>query len=424
MPEPEEQLRVGVPAAGPGFRGALRNRDFRLLWAGQLGSEIGNGLVILALPWLVLDLTGSAFQLGVAYFFQFLPVLLFGIVGGVFVDRWDRRTTIVIANAIRGTGFLSIGIVYFFGGLTVHYLYFIIFLEATMANFFNPARAALVPNLVGPENLRSANSLVEVARHVGVLIAPPAGGVLVAVLGPAAIMFGNGIAFLIFGFAVFLIRWRPPVREVVPTAGLREATSRFLEQTGDGLSKIRRSRLLLVTVFLGFSLNLIVAPIQVLLPLFVRDIKGQEPPYFGALVGGLLLGLIIGSLSAPAIARAFGLGRVATMAVIILGGVIIVASWPPGLWAPVVAMVFAGTAIGTLNVAQMTMLQGATTDEERGRVSATYFTLTYGVRPFGFLFMGVMAGAADIRWLFVALGVVALIIGGVLVRSREVQETH
>src|SRR5688572_3994951 len=101
MTTPENAIRVDIPRPNPSFRGALASRDFALLFFGQLGSEIGNGLIQLALPLLVLTLTGSALQLGVAYFFQFLPMLIFGLIGGVFADRWDRRLTIVIVNLIR-----------------------------------------------------------------------------------------------------------------------------------------------------------------------------------------------------------------------------------------------------------------------------------------------------------------------------------
>src|SRR5262245_44182401 len=101
MTTPESAVAPAiVPAPDPSFRAVLANSDFRLLFFGQLGAGIGNGLVQLALPWLVLDLTGSAFQLGIAGFLQFLPTLLFGIAGGVFVDRWDRRMTIIVADVV------------------------------------------------------------------------------------------------------------------------------------------------------------------------------------------------------------------------------------------------------------------------------------------------------------------------------------
>ena len=421
---PGNILRVGIPGVGPSFRGALASRDFSLLFFGQLSSEIGNGLVQLALPWLVLQMTGSAFQLGVAYFIQFLPMLLFGIVGGVFVDRWDRRLTIFIVDGVRAIAFISVGAIYYFDALTVAHLYSVIFLEAALANFFNPTRAALMPNLVDEEHLRPPNSLMEVSRHIGFLAAPPAGGVMVALLGPAALMLVDGATFLISALAVLAIGWRQPRREQVQADGWLHAMTLVVSQTGEGLRPIMQSRLLQVAVLLGFSLNLIVAPIQVLLPLFVRDVKHADASYFGLLVGALLLGLIAGSLAAPANARRIGLGRLATYSVLALGVIICIAAWPPTLWPPVVAMALAGGAVGSLNVAQTTLLQGSTTDEERGRVSATYYTATLGVRPFSFLIIGAAAEVVDIRFLFVALGSLALAVGMALTKSDEVKAAH
>jgi MFS family permease len=167
-----------------------------------------------------------------------------------------------------------------------------------------------------------------------------------------------------------------------------------------------------------------VAPIQVLLPLFVLNVKQWDPSYFGLLVGGLLAGLIIGSLLAPTMSRRFGLGKMAITSVMGMGVVIAIASWLPTLWPPLGAMVIAGIAIGTLNMAQATMLQSATTDEERGRVSATFFTTNLGIRPFSFLIVGALAETIDIRLLFVALGVMTLALGVFLARLKEVREAQ
>ena len=420
MTTPENTIRLGIPSPGPSFRGALASRDFRLLFGGQLGSEIGNGFVQLALPWLILDLTGSAFQLGTAYFFQFLPMLLFGMLGGVFVDRWDRRITMVVVDAIRAFAFLSLAVIFYAGSLTAEYVYGVIFLESSLANLFNPARTALMPNLVKEEDLRPANSLMEVSRHIGFL-APPAGAVVISQLGPASIMLFDGFTFLLAGLAVFMIKWRQPARNLIQSEGFRHSIQLVGDQTRAGIAAIARERLLQVTLLLGFSLNLIVAPIQVLMPLFVRDVKGAGPEYFGLLVAALLVGLIIGSLSAPISSRRFGLGRLTIGATLVLGVMMCIASWPPTIWPPVIAMAVAGTAIGSLNVSQTTMLQSSTTDEERGRVSAFFYTFTLGVRPFGYLAMGALASAVDIRILFVALGAMAIGVGVILIRMPEVR---
>jgi MFS family permease len=420
---PEHASKIGA-TPGPSFRETLKNRDFTLLWIGQLGSEVGNGAIQIALPWMVLQLTGSAFQLGLAYFIQFMPMLLFGIIGGVFVDRWDRRMTMVVVDAMRSVAFLSVGIIYYLDGLLIEHLYLVIFLEASLATFFNPARAALMPNLVKPDDLRAANSLMEVARNLGFLIAPTAGSFLIALIGPAAIILGDGITFLVSGICVYLIKYRSPPRERVASKSFREVVSEVLVQTGEGMKAIGSKRLLQVAVFLGLALNMIVAPIQVLLPLFVREVKHGDASYFGILVGGLLLGLLAGSLLAPQLSRRIGLGKMAIGAVVSLGVVMSIAAWPPTIAPPLIAMIISGVAIGSLNVAQTTMLQGSTTDEERGRVSATYFTATQGLRPFGFLLVGALAEAVDIRLMFVALGLMAISVGIFLGRMQEVREAH
>jgi MFS family permease len=426
MPAAEDTLVADPPITKPSSEllTALRTRDFAFLFGGQLASEIGNGLVQLALPWLVLQLTHSAFQLGLAYFIEFLPMLLFGLIGGVFVDRWDRRLTIVIVDGIRALAFLSVGVIYYVGALTVVHLYVAIFLENALANFFNPARAALLPNLVPERSLRSANSLMEVSRHIGFLVAPPVGGVLVAILGPAALMLVDGVSFGISSIGVFWIKYRQPKVEAAAPMGFMQAVGGVVDETKDGLRRIRSTHLLRIAIILGVSLNLLIAPIQVLLPLFVRNVKHANADYFGLLVAGLLFGSITGALTAPANTRRFGLGRVTIAAVFALGLVITLASWPPTIWPPVAAMAIAGAALGTLNVAQTTLIQGATSDEERGRVSATYYTATLGVRPFGFLVIGALASAIDVRLLFVVSGVLALALAAALNRSEEVREAR
>ena len=422
MTTPENTLRVGIPSPGPSFRGALKSRDFSLLFIGQFTAAMGNGAVQLALPWLVLKLTNSALQLGLAYFFQFLPMLLFGVLGGVFADRWDRRLTMFATDMVRAVAFISVGAIYYFDALRVEHLFAVIFLESTMANFFNPARAALMPNLVNPDDLRAANSLMEVSRHIGMLIFPSVGGLLVALVGPAAILFVDGVTFLISAITVFMIEWRAPARTLEQAQDLAHSIRIVVQQTAEGLSSIARERLLQVSMLLGLSLNAVVAPIQLLLPLFVKEVKHAEADYFAVLVAFLLAGLITGSLVAPAVARRVGLGRMTIAAVCSVGLLIMIATWPPGLWPPALAMLLAGTCIGLLNVAQTTMLQAATRDEDRGRVSATYYTATLGIRPLAFLAMGAFAEMIDIRYLFVFLGLVALSVGAFLVRLPEVRD--
>ena len=391
---------------------------------GQFGSEAGNGLVQLALPFLVLEITGSAFQLAGAYVVQFLPWLLFGLVGGVLVDRWDRRVTIVVVEVVRAAAFLGVGTAFALdkGLLSVEFIYALIFLESSLQNFFKPARLALMPNLVKEDDLRAANSLMEVSRHVGFLVAPSAGLVLADFLGSSTIIVADGVTFLISGITVSLIRWRQPKREAARVDGWRRQLRLVLQETKEGIAVIRAVRLLQITLLLGFSLNLVVAPIQTLLPLFVIEIKHQTQAYLGLLAAGFISGLLVGSLVAPAVSRRVGLGRMTIASVLVLGTTIAVAAYLPTLWVPVVALVIAGVAIGSLNVGQINMLQTSTTDDERGRVSAAYYSATLGVRTLGYFSAGALVAPAGVQPLFVAFGVVVLCVGAFLTRIPEVRE--
>jgi MFS family permease len=417
------EVRVGIPSPGPSFRGALASRDFTLLWVGQFGSEVGNGLVQLALPLLVYELTGSAFQLASAYIFQFLPWLLFGLLGGVLVDRWDRRVTIIVVETVRAAAFLAVGIAFALNRdlLTVEMIYALIFMESSLQNFFNPARLALMPNLVRDEDLRAANSLMEVSRHIGFLIAPSAGVVLADYVGSSTIILADGVTFLISGVTVFFIKWRQPKRMLEQAAGWRDRVVLVARETREGISVILNVRILQVTILLGFVLNLVVAPIQTLLPLYVFDVKHQSLAYFGLLAAMFVTGLLLGSLGAPSVSQRMGLGRMTIASVLTLGATICIAAYLPTLIVPGAALIIAGIAIGLLNVSQVNMLQTSTTDEERGRVSAAYYSATLGVRTVGYFLAGVLVAPLGVQPLFVVFGVLVLAVGAVLYREPVVR---
>jgi MFS family permease len=127
-------------------------------------------------------------------------------------------------------------------------------------------------------------------------------------------------------------------------------------------------------------------------------------------------------LAAPSFARRLGLGRMTITSVIVLGGTISVAAYLPTLVVPMIALFVAGIAIGSLNVGQINMLQTSTTDEERGRVSAAYYSVTLGVRTVGYALAGALVAPLGIQPLFVLFGVIVLGVGALLTRIPEVRD--
>ena len=159
----------------------LRQRDFSLLWFGGVLSSTGDWLLFIALPFFIYERTGSALATGAMFAAETLPRLLFGSVAGVFVDRWDRKRTMIFADVSRAAILVLLLMVAAGGPLAL--IYAVVFVEASLSMLFIPAKNALVPNLVEERQLTAANSLNSMAEDVPTLIGPVLGGALFAVVG-------------------------------------------------------------------------------------------------------------------------------------------------------------------------------------------------------------------------------------------------
>src|SRR5690348_12008120 len=154
----------------------LRKRNFLLLWSGQFVSLCGDWLLFIALPFYIYQLTGSVIQLGISLLVELLPRILLGSVAGVFVDRWDRRRTMIVADILRAAVLLVMLLVHSAGLLWI--IYIALAVQAIVSQFFTPASMALIPKLVEEDKLIEANSLASFSEAATRLVGPPVGGFL------------------------------------------------------------------------------------------------------------------------------------------------------------------------------------------------------------------------------------------------------
>src|SRR5947199_2532511 len=157
------------------------NRDYMLLWSGQMVSNVGTQVSQLAFPLLILALTGSAAQAGFAGALRALPYLIFSLPAGALIDRWDRKRTMIICDAGRAISLASIPIAYALSDLTIVQLYLVSAIEGTLYVFFNIAEAACLPRVVPKEQLPAATAQNMATDGIMTLIGPPLGGALYAV---------------------------------------------------------------------------------------------------------------------------------------------------------------------------------------------------------------------------------------------------
>lgn len=358
----------------------LRQRSFALLWLGGLISQTGDWLLGIGLTVYVYFLTGSALATSLTLIAQFLPYLLLGSIAGVFVDRWDRRWTMIICNLLLAVGLLPLLAVHSKNELWI--VYAVQFFEACASQFVGPAENALIPNLVTEERLVSANTLNSMSSNVARLAGAALGGLLIGLLGLVGVVMLDAASFLFVCIMIWLIRMPPKTQTAEETPSTDAETSlmasckRIAGEWLEGLRPIFRQRVLLVLFIMIAAQSLGEGVFSVLLIVFVRKVLAGSAVDYGSLlsiqaVGSLLGGVIIGQVGkriAPA--RLLGICTVLFGLIDLL--IVDIPLFIPSLI--IVMILFALVGIpGTGGMVSFnTLLQTAVDDRLRGRVFGTF----------------------------------------------------
>ncbi|HID92775.1 MAG TPA: MFS transporter, partial [bacterium (Candidatus Stahlbacteria)] len=246
-----------------------RNRDFILLWLGQLVSETGNRVYSLALMWWALTATGSALKMGTVMAFWTIPFVVLGPVAGAWVDRHNRKVIIVGMDVVRGIIVVIVATLAFMNRLLLWHVYLAISFESIGTAFFMPAVTATIPNIVSKKDLTKANSLSQLVRSVVGVAGPALGGLLIAIVGIPAVFLINGISYLLSAGSETFIRVPPLTRKI-------EEQKHIIRETYAGFRFIKNDRMLFGLVSVSCILNFFAAPIIVLIPVLVKQILHLE----------------------------------------------------------------------------------------------------------------------------------------------------
>lgn len=278
----------------------LRNRDFALLWLGGLISLAGDWTLNIGLPIALYALTHSILVLSVALVVGMLPSVLFGSFAGVFVDRWDRRRTLIVSNLLLAALLLPLLLVR--SASLIWIVYPILFIESCLEQFTRPAQSALLPSLVGAEHVAPANSLLSVSSSIARLLGPALGGLIAAFFGLIGVALADGASFLLAAALIALIGWRAPVSATqAPTSTDEHPFTKGVREWLDGLGVILRERTLAL-IFAVITITSIGEGVMgVLFVVFVvtnlrgdaQDLGGMmSAQAVGGLIGGALCGLL------------------------------------------------------------------------------------------------------------------------------------
>jgi MFS family permease len=378
----------------------LRHRDFRFLWLAQSASVIGDRIVTVALALFVIDLTGSATDLGLVLAAQSLPMVAFLLIGGVWADRLPRQRVMIATDLVRFALHGLLAILIFSGSVQIWELVVIEALFGTAEAFFRPAATGVLPQTVPESEIQVANSMVAMFNNVAEFVGPALATVLVLGAGAGSAFALDAATFLLS--AVFLTRGRPRRREAARAASGAEPAVTVWGAIREGSAEVR-SRAWVWGTLAAFCAALFtgLAPWFVLGPVVAREQYGHVAVY-GFVAAALGLGTVAGAVLGAGWRPRYPM-RYAMMAILLwpLAALLYAAGVTLAIVVP--CTVIAGGGIALFDIWWQTALAERIPPDKLSRVSSYDWMVSLGLLPLGYVLAGPLAGA---------LGAVTVLIGG------------
>jgi MFS family permease len=401
---------------GRGFS-AVRHRNFRLYWIGQIVSLVGTWMQTVSQPWLVLLLGGTPIQLGAVLALQFAPSLALAPLGGVLADRIDKRRLLLLTQSVAALQALVLFALTVTGLIEIWHIMLLALALGFVNSLDMPVRQSFAADLVPREDLMNAITLNSTSFNLARVIGPAVAGITLALYGPAFNFAINAVSYL--GVLTALRRMDPAHMQQIARP---EQLATIRQSLGEGIRYAIRTPTVLWPLLLLGGMGTFALNYQTLLPLFARFTLQLNADGFGALFAAMGVGSLMGSL-----VLAY-LGPRRPLVGMMLGGAVVFAAFDAALgltrtplvaFAVIVAVGFSSMMmINTINV----IVQRSVPDELRGRVMALYVTVFAGATPIGGLFAGSVAQAwgppagfivgAAISTVFVGLVVWELVVLG------------
>jgi MFS family permease len=366
----------------PRIARALRHRDFRLFWTGNLLSNIGTWMQNIAQGWLVLQLTNSAFWLGVVGFAASFPILLFALIGGVIADHMNKRKLLMVTqSAMMVFAFIMAALAYF-KIINVHEIIFLALGTGIAMSLNTPTYQALVPQLVPREDLTNAIALNSAQFNMSRVLGPTLGGFAMALFGVAGNFFLNGLSFLAVLLALTRIRYIEPA---APQEG------HLWQKLKQGFIYVFRNPEMSSLVLLVAIGSLLAIPYLTFIPYFARDVLASDEPGLGILMACSGAGAFLGAITIASVTHMRRRGLFVVRAFVGFYAAIIAFTFSRNFYLSGLILTIAGYCMIISAATINSLLQHLAEDHMRGRVMSIYSTAFLGLPPIGCLIAGSMA---------------------------------
>jgi MFS family permease len=392
--------------------GILRERDFRLLWLGQSVSILGDQFYLVALPWLVLYLTGSALALGSVLLTATLARVAFQLLGGAISDMVSQRKMMVVSSAVRAVVCAVLSALVLSHQIRLWHLFIIVAVFGMADAFFSPALKAFIPAVVAKENLVAGNSLLNGSSLLAMFIGPSLAGLFIAMVGTGGAFIVDTGSFVFVMICLLLMRGHAPSVSD-PDQIIKKTTSpgsHLFRSIWEGLSYTWREptlrALLIITAVVEFAFA---GPFTVGLAALANIKFAGGATAFGAMLSALGAGLVIGTLAVNSLHKRFSFERTILWLTTGLGiGLTLLGLVPNVIWACAL-MVLIGTIAGYTQVLVSTWLQTKSEPQMRGRVMSVVMLSAYGLTPLSFVLTGALTQHISVSFMFLVTGILLVI---------------
>ncbi|MCL4355173.1 MAG: MFS transporter [Nitrososphaerota archaeon] len=404
----------GMPTSQrPSYLKVLSNRPFFSLWFGQLVSVSGDAIFDVALLWLVLTTTGSIFLVGITQAVIFLPTVIVAPIAGVYVDRFNRQTTMVVSNVVQGGVVAAISFLYFIDELPFPALLALIFVLYSFSRFFYAATKATIPRLVQDhDNLTAANSLFSLTTSFNQFASYAVGGLIIALLGVDLPITYDSITFF-FAAAMFMLIPKHLGEMPVHPDSVQLSPSRrsFRADFTEGLRYFLSSRLLVELAILAAVVNLSLGGVFALLAPYAKFWVNGDSSTYGFILAAFSLGLFLGAYVVGKLrnTREY-VGKLQFAGVFAVGTIIAFVGLSTTQFLAIALIFTFGFVLSVLNVPLQALFQAIIPQEVFGRVITVIVALLSIAQPLSAAVSGYAATVFSIGEVFIAFGFLAILV--------------
>lgn len=397
------------------LRRVFVNKNLFCLWGGQVISEAGDMVFRIGALWLVLEATGSEIKTGLVATATYLPVLLFGPLAGVAVDRWDRRRLMLIADAGRAVLVCIVPLMIWTGTVTAPRVAAVAFGLTCFSIFFVPARDAYLPALVPAQHLAHANGLIQTSWQLAMLVGPGLAALLVEAVGLLHLFSADSVSFLLSFFFVFALWPRadaadPSAATTSKKPGGWKSSFRDLKE---GFSFVRKTPFMKGLLWITAVDNLfIMGPAIVGTPVFVMKVLGLGVREFAMVEACFATGVVIGIPMVTWLCRRTTLGWILCVGIVLDGLTYIPLLWVKTLPGTLVTILIHAAIIPMITIPRTTLVQSCVPAELRGRVFSLVSFTVIGFTALSAAMSGLLLAFIPANWLFAAIGLLAAATGG------------